>query len=289
MNDTIYCGVISIRLPLKTGTMLKGQYEIVTSLGSGGFGITYLALDRAHDNYKVAIKELFPKNCVREGNHIVFSEDSEKSFDRISEFIDEAKLMTSVHDERIVRVLDYFKENGTAYYVMEFIDGETLRKFIKKHGPMNSKLAVQLIKEVALGLKAIHDKGILHGDLKPSNIMLNAGKVKIMDFGAASFKNTIYVTTRGKIISWFYSAPERFCNSTIITPQSDIYSLGGILFFIVSGEDPISAPEMKKGSLLPIPPVKLKIRRIIRRAMALEPFQRYPTVDHFLKALKSPF
>lgn len=242
MNDTIYCGVISIRLPLKTGTMLKGQYEIVTSLGSGGFGITYLALDRAHDNYKVAIKELFPKIVSGKESYCIFRR-FRKSFDRISEFIDEAKLMTSVHDERIVRVLDYFKENGTAYYVMEFIDGETLRKFIKKHGPMNSKMAVQLIKEVALGLKAIHDKGILHGDLKPSNIMLNAGKVKIMDFGAASFKNTIYVTTRGKIISWFYSAPERFCNSTIITPQSDIYSLGGILFFIVSGEDPISAPK----------------------------------------------
>ncbi|OAA31360.1 hypothetical protein AT15_07640 [Kosmotoga arenicorallina S304] len=287
MDDTIYNGGISIRLPLKTGTILKKQYEIVTSLGFGGFGITYLALDKANDNREVAIKELFPKNSVREGNCVVFSEDAEKSFSRISEFIDEAKMMTSVKNERIVEVLDYFTENGTAYYVMEFIDGKTLRDFIKKHGPLDSKQAIHLIKEIALGLKAIHDRGILHGDLKPSNVMMNNKGIKIMDFGAASLKNTIYATKHGKVISWGYSAPERFTNSTIITPQSDIYSLGCILFFMVSGEDPIPALERRKGTRLSIPPVKFKLRRIIKKAMALEPFQRYPTVDNFLKALDS--
>ncbi|AKI97134.1 serine/threonine protein kinase [Kosmotoga pacifica] len=289
MDITTSNGGISIRLPLKSGIFLNGRYRVVASLGSGGFGITYLALDTARNDRKVAIKEFFPKNCTREGKEIVFTEEPEKTFQRIAEFIEEAKMITTVEDKRIVKVLDYFLENNTAYYVMEYVEGKTLKEHIKLHGPPGTREAIELIKEIALGLKAIHDRGILHGDLKPSNIMINSEGVKIMDFGAASFTNTIYTMTHGKIISWSYSSPERFHNQTIITLQSDIYSLGGILFFIVSGEDPIPAPEREKGIALPIPPVSYKIRRIIKKAMALEPFQRYPTVNHFLKALKSFF
>lgn len=264
---------------------------VLNSLGKGGFGITYLCLDRAKNEY-VAIKEFFPKEAARKDSLIVSSknDNSDHYYSGMQNFLEEARILASIDDVRVVRVHESFEENGTAYYVMEYIEGPTLKEFVKQNGPLESKDALRLIEEIALGLKSIHDRGYIHGDLKPTNIMLKKSRmVKIMDFGAASSKDSLYTPAHSNIISWNYSSPERFSRNSMIRPASDIYSLGCVLFFMVTGFDPVPATERIKGLKISIPPTSRKIKHLINKSITLEEMQRFFSVDLFLKACHSYF
>lgn len=276
---------------LQKDILLNKRYQVVSSLGKGGFGITYLCLDKANNEY-VAIKEFFPKEAVRNDSLGVSSKNDDNShyFSVMQNFLEEANILSSIDDIRIVRVRESFEENGTAYYVMEYIEGPTLKDYIKQNGPLESKEALRLIEEVSMGLKTIHDRGFIHGDLKPTNIMLKKSRmIKIMDFGAASTKDSLYTKVHSNVVSWNYSSPERFSRSSMIRPASDIYSLGCVLFFMVSGFDPLPATERLKGAKIPIPPTTRKIKHLINKSMALDEFRRFFSVDLFLKACKSFF
>ncbi|WP_255358898.1 MULTISPECIES: serine/threonine-protein kinase [Kosmotoga] len=264
---------------------------MVFFLGRGGFGITYLCVDNAKSK-NTAVKEFFPKGARREGLNVLPPEgiEPEQYYEKVKRFLVEAEILEKVNDHRVVRLLDSFEENNTAYYVMEYVEGPTLQQFIRDRGPLGTKEALDLIREIALGLKAIHEYGFVHGDLKPSNILLKSGMfVRIADFGASGIKDSFFRLGEHNVVSLNYSAPELFTSQAVPNVQTDIYSLGGVLYFLVTGESPVPATQRAKGKELMIPDVGRKIKKLILKAMALSPEKRFYSVDSFLKALDSFF
>ncbi len=199
-------------------------------------------------------------------------------------------MISSIDDTRVVKVLNAFKENKTAYYVMEFIQGRTLRKYVNERGFLSDVEIKELIDEIGKGLQAVHGKGILHGDLKPSNILITDDKkeVKITDFGAASSIGNLYRGSIGNIVSMHYSSPERFTKEMILTVQSDIYSLGAIIYFMITGHDPLPATNRLKGEKMRFPPISKRLKKVIEKSMQLLPQSRFPNVNNMLKYLNSP-
>ncbi|MEA2067535.1 MAG: serine/threonine-protein kinase [Thermotogota bacterium] len=264
---------------------------MLVSLGRGGFGLTYLCEDLKTGEY-VAVKEFFPEGAVRRSSSVELPSSSEwdNTFEKIEHFLEEAELISLIDDPRIVKVISAFKENKTAYYVMEFIQGRTLRKYVNERGFLSDLEFKELIDEIGKGLQTIHSKGILHGDLKPSNILITDKEkaVKITDFGAASSIGSLYRGSIGNIVSRHYSAPERFTQEMILTVQSDIYSMGAIIYFMVTGQDPLPATNRLKGEKMKFPPISKKLKKAIERSMKLLPQNRFPDVRSLLKYLDSP-
>ena len=176
-------------MQLTNGTELKrGDYRIIDVLGQGGFGITYLAL-QVKLNRKVAIKEFFMKDlCNRDddGSHVsVGSAGSKDLVERFKQkFLKEAGLIASFDNANIIRIHDVFEENGTAYYVMEYLEGKSLKALVDESGALPEDVAVKYIRQVAEALKEVHENNLLHLDVKPANIMLDKkGNAVLIDFG----------------------------------------------------------------------------------------------------------
>ena len=174
---------------LKKGTSLQnGKYIISSTLGQGGFGITYEA-EQASLGRKVAVKEFFMKeHCNRDEATSQVSVGSEGSRELVEKFrqkfIREAKMIAALDNEHIVRIYDVFEENGTAYYVMEFLGGGSLGDGVKAGKAMPEPEAISSIRQIASALSYLHKKGIIHFDVKPSNVLRTEdGKLKLIDFG----------------------------------------------------------------------------------------------------------
>ena len=179
-------------LALQKGKVLAGKFIIEKVLGQGGFGITYKAVDHSTNSY-VAIKEFFPETlCFREKTTVIsYTGERKENFDYgKTSFLEEAKTLSQfIGHENIVRIYSYFEENGTAYFVMEYIEGVSFDVYIKQKG---GKISIDEAEEVLLpimdALAAVHSKGIVHRDVTPDNIYIcNDGKVKLLDFGAARY------------------------------------------------------------------------------------------------------
>lgn len=176
---------------LPIGTFLQGgKYKIVRHISSGGFGNTYEGVHTMMDT-RVAIKEFFPKMfCNRDENtsHItVATQSNGELVDKLSKkFIEEAKAIFKMNHPNIVKVHDIFEENGTAYYVMDYIDGKSLGDMVKHRGALPESEAVGYIRQVADALKYVHSLNRLHLDIKPGNVMVDAnGHAMLIDFGAS--------------------------------------------------------------------------------------------------------
>lgn len=254
---------------LQPGTTLQGgKYKIEKVLGQGGFGITYLA---EHDmlECKVAIKEFFFKEyCNRDNEtcHVTLGTLSNRDIvDRFqNKFIKEAKTIFKLHHPNIIQIHDIFTENGTAYYVMEYIEGESLGEIVKKQGFLNEFEAVSYIKGVGKALSYIHSMSINHLDVKPGNIMLRKSdnQVILIDFGVAkqydaeTFEGT---TTTPVGISHGYSPLEQYRSNGVqeFSPQSDVYALAATLFKLLTGITPPEAIEIQEEGV-PVDELKLK-------------------------------
>lgn len=179
-------------LALAQGTVLAGQYIIERVLGQGGFGITYVAKDHKSDTL-VAIKEFFPDTmATRNGTTVIsFTGERAEAFEYGKNcFLQEAKTLAEFNDnDSIVGIKTYFEENSTAYFVMEYVEGESFDEYIKqKGGKISFEEACELLIPVMEALASVHDKGIVHRDVTPDNIFIcNDGKVKLLDFGAARY------------------------------------------------------------------------------------------------------
>ena len=176
---------------LPDGTLLQGgKYRIVKFIGAGGFGCTYEAVFELL-GVRVAIKEFFPHElCNRDatGRMSVGTDSRVEFVSRLrKKFVDEARTLFNYKDiDGVVKVTDVFEENSTSYFVMDFIDGKSLQNVIKYHGPMLEEEALRIISEAGRALQKVHDRGCLHLDLKPDNIMLDAGGHPILiDFGVS--------------------------------------------------------------------------------------------------------
>ncbi|MCQ2289372.1 MAG: serine/threonine protein kinase [Muribaculaceae bacterium] len=282
---------------LDPGTLLQGgKYEIVRHLASGGFGNTYEAMD-VNLNKKVAVKEFFVKDfCTRDSNTtmVLVTTASKKAL--IShlkhKFIDEARAIASMEHENIIKVQTLFEENDTAYYVMDYIDGESLNDLIKKRGPFPEDEAIAIIKKVAGALGYMHEQGRFHLDVKPGNIMMRKdGKVILIDFGSSKQyaevggENTAALTpcyTPG-----YAPAEQMHTKATEFTAASDVYALGATLYKLLTGLTPPSAIDLLNDDETLSYPGTLSEATItvIERSMIPQRSKRLQTTSEFTQLL----
>ena len=265
------------------GSVLGGRYRLVELLGQGGMATIYRARDAQLDR-DVAVKLLRPE----------FGRDP----DFLARFRDEARAAASLNHPNIVAVFDFGEEQSDPYIVMELIDGQDLSSILRESGPLLPRQAARVSAEVAKALQAAHVRGIVHRDVKPSNILVGRdGRVKVADFGIARALDDAQVTLPGVTMgSVHYFSPEQ-ARGEPATQASDVYSLGIVLYESLTGQRPFSgdgSAAVALARLTTTPPLPSAIRsgvpaaldRVVQRAMALDPAARYASAASMASALE---
>ncbi|MCD7720811.1 MAG: serine/threonine protein kinase [Prevotellaceae bacterium] len=283
---------------LKEGVLLQGgKYRVVRFISSGGFGCTYEALHTMF-NLRVALKEFFISDfCNRNQQTGEISLATQSRAELVGKlkkkFVEEARSVFQMQHPNIVRVIDVFEENGTAYYAMDFIDGHSLHEEVKQRGSLPESEAVGYVRQVADALRYVHSLNRLHLDIKPGNIMLDRkGNAVLIDFGASkhydeeSGENTstlLGVNTKG------YAPVEQQKSSfTTFNPAADIYALGATLYKLLTGVTPPDAVSLlsEEETLPPLPTtVSPQVRSAVYAAMRLKRKDRPQSIDEFLALL----
>ncbi|MDR2214935.1 MAG: serine/threonine protein kinase, partial [Nevskiaceae bacterium] len=249
------------RMNLPVGYQLQ-EYEILQTLGNGGFGITYLARDR-NLSKTVAIKEFFPTGLATRYHDDTIGPVSDASnvltdySHLLSRFIDEARTLAKFEHPNVVRVLRYVEANNTAYIIMEYIAGPTLAQYIREHGTLDEVELRPMLLALIDGLRVVHEHGMLHRDIKPENVMLRNGREPVLiDFGASreaigrSIQNITMMCTPG------YSPIEQMVSDdNRLGPYSDIYALGATAYTALVGSPPGKASVRVYGNGDPTVPV----------------------------------
>lgn len=232
---------------LSQGTTLQqGRYCIERYLSSGGFGNTYLAVDTRFDE-KVAIKEFFMKgiNQREKGNTVSVSNaiNTPKFVEQREKFNKEAQRIRRLNCENIVKVNDLFDENETSYYVMDYIDGLSLRDIVKQQGPVSEQVAMRYLEQTLRALEEVHSKKIFHLDLKPSNLMVDKyDRLRVIDFGASKQQkadgNGASASSALCYTPGYAPMEQKDLRFDKFGPWTDIYSLGATMYFVLTGETP---------------------------------------------------
>jgi len=293
------------RQPLPTNTILgngSDQYRIDTVLGPGGFGVTYLARDLRFDR-DVAIKEYFPAEfAYREGSTTIRSSTrgSDQNFFEQGKrhFLDEARTLAKFRHEHIVRVLNLFEQFNTAYMVLEFEEGESLRNWLRSLDRRPTQFELDGILEPLLSaLDVVHAKGMFHRDIAPDNVIIRpSGKPVLIDFGAARHFVREHSHTIGAIVKHGFSPPEQYTLDTKLQGAwSDIYALSATIYSALIGRLPEEASRRQlNDTLLPVEQHLEPHRRELYRpsflaalnaGLALRPRDRPQTIGAFRKIL----
>lgn len=283
---------------LTPGTLLQeGKYKILEVLGKGGFGITYLAWHSLLET-EVAIKELFLQSpeafCTRHPeNHTVIPHTDPGKFEEFREkFIAEARILARLKNiPGIVQVVDIFSENGTAYMVMDYVKGPSVRKYVEERGAFSPSEAVAFISRLLEGLEKVHEKGILHRDINPNNILVSpSGEPVLIDFGISREYEENAQLTQTAYRTLGYAAPEQAVPKARRGPYTDIYGVGATLYFMLSGQRPQTLDEAELESPLALrnlnPSVPEALEAVVQKAMSRRPDQRYPQARFMQEALK---
>ena len=274
---------------LQVGTILHGTYKIESYLASGGFGNTYLAKNIEFDE-TYAIKEFFVKGvCQREDNSTTISvsnAENTNSFEQQREkFKKEARRLRSLSNPHIVKVYDLFEENGTAYYVMDYVDGENLSARLKRTNvPLAESEVRNYLNQILDGLEAIHNEGMFHLDIKPANIMVDSHDVvKLIDFGASKQQSTVGGATMSTGISYTngYAPSEQMAQSyDKFGPWTDFYALGATVYKLLTNQDPPSVSDLSedetedKHLALPMPNVSEEMKKLVVWMMQVNRLKR---------------
>ena len=280
---------------LSTGTNLQGgKYRIIKTLGQGGFGITYEA-EQSLLRRRVAIKEFFMKDCCERDeatSRVTVGTGSQRELVEKfrGKFIREAQMIAGMDHPNIIRVLDVFEENGTAYYVMEHLPGGSLADKVKKDGPLSEEQAEEYIRQVADALSYIHLQNTVHLDVKPSNILLNAkGDAVLIDFGISKhYDDSGEQTSSTPVgISKGYAPLEQGRDGDVsqFKPVTDIYALGATLYFLVTGSVPPEASLIYEDGLERPSSVSDKVWACIEAAMQPRQKDRPQSIVSFLSLM----
>lgn len=284
---------------LKEGTSLQGgKYRIVRFINSGGFGCTYEAEHTAFRK-RVAVKEFFMNDFCGRDEHTVTitatSADKRKLVDRLKQkFIHEAQSIFDLRHPGVIRVTDVFEENDTAYYVMDFIDGKSLKELVDQEGPLPEDRALRYIRQVADALAYVHGQGLLHLDIKPGNIMIDhADNAVLIDFGASRQYEEVGKENTSTLLPYTsgYAPPEQTAMEVaLLSPATDVYALGATLYCLLTGSAPISSSRRISGDkLVPLPEATgPAVRETVENAMIFDRHERIQTVDGFLASLQVP-
>ena len=289
MEENLHC--------LRKGTRLIGRYTIEKVLGQGGFGITYLGMDELHEK-PVAIKEFFPQGIVTRNieyqdtvtvTFVGEKDNYEKGKER---FLKEARTMAKFSkDKGIVKALDFFEINNTAYIVMEYLEGVTLKQYLRENKRIDAEDLVELLVPLIESLDEIHSQGLIHRDISPDNIMvLPDGRIKLMDFGAARDYTEFGEKSLSIVLKPGYAPPEQYQTHGVQGPWTDIYALCATMYKCITGENPPDAIErvmddhLKKISAFGIP-VLPQIEEAIIKGMSVAANDRYQNVGDFCEDL----
>ena len=289
MEENLYC--------LRKGTRLIGRYTIEGVLGQGGFGITYLGIDELHKK-KVAIKEFFPQGIVTrnieyEDTVTVTLVGEKENYDKGKErFLKEAQTMAMFSkDKGIVKALDFFEINNTAYIVMEYLEGVTLKQYLRENKRIDAEDLVELLVPLIEALDEIHSQGLIHRDISPDNIMvLPDGRIKLMDFGAARDYTEFGEKSLSIVLKPGYAPPEQYQTHGVQGPWTDIYALCATMYKCITGENPPDAIDrlvddhLKKISAFGIS-VSPQIEKAIIKGMSVAVNDRYQNVGDFCEDL----
>ncbi len=285
-------------MELKYGSSLQqGRYIIEKVLGQGGFGITYLACQTGL-NRKVAVKEFFMQEyCNRDAGTSMVSVPSMGSRELVEryrqKFLKEARLIASFDNNNIIRIYDVFEDNGTAYYVMEYLEGKNLKAVLEECGPLPEDLALKYIRQISLALAEVHASNLLHLDVKPANIMLNKkGEAVLIDFGISKHYDEGGKQTSSALAgtSEGYAPLEQYEAGALdsFTPATDIYALGATLFCLLAGMRPPKASEVMNHGLPELPQdISPAVREAVTAAMQPMVRMRPQSVEEFLELLNS--
>lgn len=271
--------------------LLNGKYTIIRMLSHGGFGVTYLAHHNPLD-IDVCIKEFFPKDyCNRDAFSYEVTVSTSGNVETVEnfmrKFIKEAKSIARQHHEGIIKILDIFEENGTAYYVMDYIDGQSLKQLVETRGPLPLSEALGYIRQAAEALGYLHGRNMNHLDVKPSNMMVDhSGKLALIDFGLSKHygDDGRETTMTPMCISRGYSPKEQYLTGGVsyFSPAADIYALGATLYYLLSGQNPPEAVDTPLKKLVYPASVPENVKAAIRHAMQYEPEDRTPSTAAFL-------
>ena len=268
-------------------TALSGRYTIERELGAGGMATVHLAHDVKHDR-KVAVKVLRPEIAAALG---------------AERFVQEIKTTANLQHPHILPLFDSGEADGFLYYVMPFVDGETLRGLLVHEKKLSVHQAISFARNIAAALSHAHDHGIVHRDIKPENVLLADGEALVADFGIAlalSQADTTRLTATGLAVGTVaYMSPEQLDGESAIDGRSDVYALGCMLYEMLVGAPPYSGPTVQAvmaSSLTdPVPSARKKREEVsgpldaaVRRAMAKETDQRFQSVREFADALVLP-
>ena len=272
------------------------EFTIETVLGTGGFGITYLARDN-NLQCQVAIKEYLPNDlAVRTGGQTVCARtESDTHGYRVGldGFLAESRVLASFRHPNIVRVTRFFEANNTAYMVMDYERGEPLRDWIKQHGPVDEAQLLNMFLPLLEGLDVVHKARVLHRDIKPANIYVREedGSLVLLDFGAARYAGGGDSRSLTSIVTPGYAPFEQYHTRGAQGPWSDLYALGGVLYWLVTGEKPLEAPSRVRSDTMP-PAVSLskgrysgRVLRAIDWALSPDEADRPKSVSQFKDVL----
>ncbi|HAA89275.1 MAG: Serine/threonine-protein kinase Sp [Thermoanaerobacterales bacterium 50_218] len=266
------------------GKVLGNRYEIISRLASGGMANVYLARCRVL-NRLVTIK--------------VLKEELAEDKEFLQRFQREAQAVASLSHPNIVNIYDVGEENGLPYIVMEYVEGENLKEVIRRKAPFSPQEIANIGAQVCAALAHAHEKGIVHRDIKPHNILVTTGgRIKVTDFGLARMLSapSANVTQSGTVVgSVYYFSPEQ-AQGREVDPRSDIYSLGVVLYEMATGEVPFKGDNPISVALKHLqeepPPIRQKnpaippeLEQVIFKAMAKDPENRFSSADEMRKAL----
>ena len=266
---------------LKEGIVLGERYQIISRVGSGGMADVYKAKDQKLDRL-VAVKVLKPE----------FREDT----NFVAKFGKEAQAAAGLSHPNVVNVFDVGEDRGLYYIVMELVEGITLKAYITRKGKLSVKEATSIAIQVSLGLEAAHNRGIVHRDVKPQNIIISTdGKVKLSDFGIAKAtnSNTITANVMGSV---HYSSPEQVRGGAS-DARSDIYSLGITMYEMVTGRVPydgdttvaVAIKHLQEEMVPPsryTPDIPYSMEQIILKCTQKNPDRRYQNMAQLIEDLK---
>ena len=295
--DPRQTGNAEYALPVET--ILEGKYLVGKVLGQGGFGITYIGWNLALER-KVAIKEYYPSGQVSRQpgtQQLTWYTSSNARFAQESGmemFLKEARKMARVEDvSGVVKVKDLFRENGTAYIIMDFVEGETLKNRLKQTGPMSWEQAKEIFRPAIQTMEKVHRAGLIHRDISPDNLMLTPeGRVKILDLGAAKDLNINSGASSMQVAKSGFSPFEQYSQRGGSGPWTDVYAMAATIYYTLTGklppaaidrveEDPISWTLPRLDTL---PPEALEA---LKKALAVSTKQRTQSMEELEKGLFS--
>ena len=283
---------------LQPFSILAGKYLLGMAIGEGGFGITYIGMD-LNLEMRVAIKEYYPngcavRNCSESNTVLSYSNSTQEVFEKGREkFINEARLLAKCSNlSEIASVKDFFRENHTAYIVMEYIEGITLKAYLKQNGDhIPAQKTLQMMKPVICSLSKVHDMNLIHRDISPDNIMIcNNGSVKILDFGGARD----YIFSNEKSLSIMlkpgYAPEEQYRTHGNQGPWTDVYALCATMYRCITGSVPPESLERAyQESLPPIrsisPDCPPAAASAIEKGMSIYPEDRFQSMQELYSAL----